>query len=226
MLMKQILYCLFFVGLLSACKKDSVKTTPLASLNLTNAIVSGATAKMGSNAATISSNAYTQFGLVAGTNPLYVYPSTDSLHPYYNNSISTNQGDVYSLFLTGTTSAVDAVVIKENIPYWTDSSAGIRFINLSPNTGGKPLNITLSASSSVNEVSGLNYKQYTDFKKYNGFYNSAYTFEIRNDTSVSPHLPLATFALTSSTVPRFANITLAIRQSGSTVSVFRINNDR
>src|SRR5690242_12096103 len=92
---------LITAAIISSCKKDQVKLTPLSSINITNAIVGGTTAKFGSNAATISNNAYTQFGLKAGSNSLYIYPSTDSLHPYYNNTINTNNGDVYSLFLAG-----------------------------------------------------------------------------------------------------------------------------
>ena len=208
----------------SACKKDEVKLTPLASLNVTNAVVSGTTAKFGSRTTTISNNNFTQFGLIAGSNSLYIYPSTDSLHPYYNNSITTNKGEVYSLFLGGTPAAVDAVVVKETIPYRTDSTAGIRFINLAPNSAA--LNITLSTTPTVNEVSGLAYKSYTDFKTYAGLYNSTYTFQIRDASTAAPANPLATFALSTSTVPRFANITLVIRQNGTGVAVFRVNNDR
>jgi hypothetical protein len=225
--MKQMIYLLIAATIISSCKKDEIKTTPLASINITNAIVSGTTAKLGSNAATISNNAFAQFGLKAGTNNLYVYPSADSLHPYYtNDKFTTSQGEVYSLFLGGTTSAVDAVLVKEAIPYRTDSTAGIRFINLAPNTSTKAINITLLATPTVNEASNLAYKQITDFKSYPGLYNSAYTFQIRNDTCASPKPPLATFALSSSQVPRFANITLVIRQNGSGLSVFRVNNDR
>lgn len=224
----QLAAVLSTVIIFSSCKKDEIKITPLSSINITNAILGGISAKLGSNAATISNNANTQFGLVAGQNNLYVYPSSDSAHPYYtNDKFSTSQGEVYSLFLSGTPVAVDAVLLKETIPYRTDSTAGIRFINLAPNTSNKALNITLSTTHTVNEVSNLAYKQLTDFTSYAGLYNSTYTFQIRNDTSAAPKPPLATFAFTAAQVPRFANITLVIRQDGANgLSIFRVNNDR
>ena len=208
----------------NSCKKSAVELAPLASLNVTNAVVGGTTAKFGSRVQTISNNNYTQYGLVAGTNDLYIFPSTDSLNPYYNEAkFSVNEGEVHSLFLTGSPGAVEVVKIKETIPYRTDSTAGIRFINLAPNKSS--LDITLSTTPSVSEVAALNYKSYTDFKTYVGLYNSTYTFQVRD--AASPTVVLATFALTAAQVPRFANITLVIRQNGATgVSVFRVNNDR
>ena len=209
----------------SSCKKDEVELTPLASLNVTNAVVSGTTAKFGSRTTTISNNNYTQFGLVAGDNNLYIYPSADSLKPYYsNNKFAASQGEIYSLFLCGDTLAPEGIVIKETIPYRTDSTAGIRFINLAP--ASTPLSITLSTSTTVNEVSDLAYKQYTEFKSFPGLYNSTYTFQLRDAACADPLPPLATFTLSAAQVPRFANITLVIRQNGTGLSVFRVNNDR
>jgi len=218
--LNQLTTLLFAATIMSSCKKDEIKLTELVSINITNAIVSGTTAKMGSNTTTISNNGFAQFGLVAGSNNLYIYPSTDSLHPYYNNSITTNSGEVYSLFLGGTTSAIDAVLVKESIPYRTDSTAGIRFINLANNNGA--LTVTLSTTPTINEVTGLAYKSYTEFKSYPGLYNSAPTFQVRKSDGTL----LASFAFTVSTIPRFANVTLVIRENGTGVSLFRVNNDR
>ncbi len=216
---------LLLLASINSCKKDKIETTSLASLNVTNAVVGGTTAKFGSRATTIANNNFAQYGLVSGSNDLYIFPTTDSLNPYYNASkFAVTEGEVYSLFLAGTPAAIDAITIKETIPYRTDSTAGIRFINLAPN---KPsLNVTLSTTAAVNEVSGLSYKAYTDFKSYPGLYNSTYTFQIRDAATASPATPLATFSLTAAQVPRFANITLVIRQNGTGVAVFRVNNDR
>lgn len=209
---------------LFSCKKSEINLTPLASLSVTNAITGGTTAKLGSYATTIASAGYTQFGLLTGTNPIYVYPSTDSIHPYYNSTLTANQGEVYSLFLAGTPAAVDAIVVKETIPYRTDSTAGIRFINLASNSPA--LNVTLSTSTSVNEVAGLTYKSMTDFKTYAGLYNSAYTFQVRDPAALLTATPLATISFTAATVPRFANITLVIKGSYPALSILRVNNDR
>ena len=211
----------FCVLVIYSCKKDKVELTPLASLNVTNAIVGGTTAKFGSYTPTISSNGFTQFGLKAGPIDLYIWPTGDSLHPYYKqDKFSSSNGEVYSLFLAGTPAAIDAITIKETIPYRTDSTAGIRFINLANNNGA--LNISLSTTPTINEVTGLAYKLFTEFKSYPGLYNSAPTFQIKNAAGTV----LTTFAFTATTVPRFSNVTLVIRQNGTGVGVFRVNNDR
>lgn len=219
--MKHIIYLVITVILFSSCKKDNVETTPLASLNVTNAVVGGATAKFGSNPTTIANNGFTQFALKAGENNLYIWPTGDSLHPYYNEAkFVANEGEIHSLFLTGATGAVEAIKIKESIPYRTDSTAGIRFINLANNNGA--LNINIKKTPATNEVTALEYKQYTAFKTYAGLYNSADTFQIRKADGTL----LTSFNFTTATQPRFANVTLVIRQSGTGVAVFRVNQDR
>jgi hypothetical protein len=219
--MKRILYLAIATTIITSCKKDEVKTTPLTSINITNAVVGGTTAKLGSNATTISNNSYAQLAVVAGINSLYVYPVGDSAHPYYtNDKFTSNDREVYSLFLGGTPTATDAIMVKEAIPYRTDSTAGIRFINLANNNGA--LNVNLSTTPTVNEVSALAYKSLTEFKTYPGLYNSAPTFQVRKADGTL----LTSFAFTTSTVPRFANVTLVIRPNATGVSVFRVNNDR
>jgi hypothetical protein len=188
-----------------------------------NAVSGGTTARLGSNATTISNNSNAQLAVIAGQNAIYVWPTSDSAHPYYNDPKFVSQDrEVYSLFLTGTAAAPEGILVKDNIPYRTDSTAGIRFINLAP--GSTPLNITLSTSTGTNEVANLAYKDITEFKTYPGLYNSAYTFQVR--AANNPNTVITTFTLTSSTVPRFANITVVIRQSGSSLATFRVNNDR
>jgi hypothetical protein len=209
--------------LFASCKKDEVKTSPLTSITMVNAVMGGTTAKLGSNATSISNNSSAQMAVVAGDNNLYVWPVGDSLHPYYANpKLTTQDREVYSLFLTGTPAAPEGILVKENIPYRTDSTAGIRFINLAPNS--TPLNITLATSTATNEIANLAYKGITEFKTYPGLYNSSYAFQVR--AANNPGTVITTFSLSSSTVPRFANITLVIRQNGTGLSVYRVNNDR
>ncbi len=206
-----------------SCEKDEVGTTPLASIAIVNAVNGGSSVRLGSNAITVSNNGSAQLAIVAGTNNLYVWPTIDTTKPYFTDAkfVAKNRG-VYTLFLTGTVTAPEGILVEESIPYHTDSTAGIRFVNLVPSS--MPLNITLSTSTTTNEVSNLAYKQYTDFKTYPGLYNSAYTFQVR--AANNPGTVLTTFALTSSTVPRFANITVVIRQNAGGVATFRVNHDR
>jgi len=190
-----------------------------------NAIPGGATVKLNNYTGTVPNNAGAYFSLMTGRETLYVWPQGDSLHPYFNTAKEIGDGDIYSLFLTGSIAAPEAVLVKEALPYRTDSTAGIRFINLSPNS--TPLNITLSTTPTVNEVSNLGYKAYTEFKTYAGLYNSAYTFQVR--AANNPNVVLTTFALTTSTVPRFASITVVIRGMvgvSPAIGTIRVNNDR
>ncbi|MCS3800119.1 hypothetical protein [Niastella sp. OAS944] len=213
---------------ITSCKKYKIESYSLTSLTAVNAVVGGVGMKIGSRAVTIGNNNFAQISLFQGSNDLYFWPVADSLHPYFSDSkFVTEDREIYSLFVCGQAGSTEGVIIKEDIPYRTDSTAGIRFINLSPNS--TPLNITLSTTPTINEVSNLAYKQYTEFKTYPGFYNSAYTFQIRDASAASPSAPLATFSLTTSTVPRFSNVTLVIRGLVGTtpaLGVTRVNNDR
>jgi len=211
-----------------SCKKYKVESYPMTSLTAVNAIVGGTGMKIGSQANVIENSNFLHFSLLAGSNDLYVWPVDDSLHPYYSNSkFVTQDREMYSLYVCGQVGNTEGVLVKEEIPYRTDSTAGIRFINLSPNS--TPLNITLSTSPTVNEVSGLGYKQYTEFKTYPSLYNSSYTFEIRDGSTASPAMPLATFSLMDFMMPRYSNITLVIQGLvGSTpeLQILMVNNDR
>lgn len=214
--------------LVGSCKKHKIEKFDVSSLTTVNAVVGGGGMKVGGQTTTVANNSFVHFSLLAGSNDLYVWPVADSLKPYYSYpKFVTQDREVYSLFVCGQAGGSEGIIIKENIPYRTDSTAGIRFINLSPNS--TPLNITLSTSPTVNEVSDLAYKQYTEFKSYPGLYNSSYTFQIRDTSTVSPATPLATFSLTATTVPRFSNITLVIRglvRATPALGVTRVNNDR
>lgn len=213
---------------LSSCKKDKIETIPLTSITVGNFVAGGASIKIGSIVTTVANNNTngTQMALRAGENDLYVWPVGDSLHPYFTYpKFATLEGEVYSLFLCGVPGTTEGIVIKENIPYRTDSTAGIRFINLSPNS--TPLNITKSTSTTLNEVSNLAYKQYTDYISYPALSTSTYTFQVR--AAANPNTVLTTFALSTATIPRFTNITVVIRGVvGGTpaIGTTRVNQDR
>jgi hypothetical protein len=220
-----VLWIIGLVILLNiSCKKDTIKNLPMASLNVVNAVAGGTQVRLGSYSGSIPNNFFRQSVLLAGENDLYLWPVGDSLHPYYTYSkFNVEDRDVYSLFLCGTPVAgVEGIIVKENLPYHSDSTCGIRIINLSPNSGA--LNITLSISPTVNEVSNLVYKQYTDFKLYPAkASNVSYVFQVRK---VSDNTLLSSLTLST---PRFANVTLVIRGmvgSSPALGVIRVNNDR
>jgi hypothetical protein len=215
--MKWILFVAMLVFV--ACKKEGITTKPLASLTVTNVVVNGPAIRVGSNLNQINNNSSLQLGLFAGDNDLYVWPVGDSAKPYYTSSkFFAAGGSVHSLFIAGQSPNISGVLVEDNIPYHIDSTCGVRIINLIPNS--TPLNITLSTSPTINEVSNLAYLQYTDFKIYPAkASNASYIFQVRKATD---NTLLFSYSLPT---PRFTNVTLVIR-GVITGSVTRVNNDR
>jgi hypothetical protein len=226
--MKRI-YLLFILQILTflSCKKSSLTNPPVASLSLINVVVGGSAVKLGSNATLIFNNSYWPLALQENNDGLYIWPVGDSSHPYYNQSkFEIEDRAFYSLFLSGTPAAIDGFLVKESIPYHTDSVCGIRFVNLSPNSNSNSgFNITFPNSTTVYEVANLQYKQMTDFKIYPGKASTAnYIFQIRK---ASDNTLLFTYTL--ATTPRFANVTLVIRglvNGNPSIAVTRVSNDR
>jgi len=219
------LVCIVMAALvIGACKKSTVDVAPLASLNITNVVVGGKNVKLNSNLVDSAVNYnFKAFGLNAGTTNIYVYPTGDSTHPYYNNTVQTANGGVYSLFLAGAVATrVDTILVQESIPVRTDSSCGVRFANLSYNSN--PIIITQQATPAVTDFTSLSYKQISAFKTYPALStNGTYTFQVRD---AGTNAVLATYALAT---PRFFNATLVwkgmVGGTGANVpGVLRVNN--
>ncbi|WP_242696189.1 DUF4397 domain-containing protein [Longitalea luteola] len=209
--------------LFSACKREVIHSPNVASLTIINAVTDGEPVRLGSRSAIIANNSSAHMAIDMGESSLYVWPVSDSSRPYFSDQkFKIEKGEVYSLFLAGSYSNVEGVLIKENLPYHSDSTCGIRFINLSPDSG--PLSVNLKESPSVYEANNLDYKQHTDFKSYPAKAdNTKYTFEIRKSSDDSL---VVTYTLNT---PRFANVTLVIRgkiNDFSSVGITRVNNDR
>jgi hypothetical protein len=207
-----------------SCKKNTVAVAPLASLNITNAVVGGKNVKLNSDIADSAVNYnYKAFGLNAAAG-IYVYPTGDSTHPYYTDSKTvTVNGGIYSLFLSGSiTTQVDAILVKETIPAYSDSSCGVRFINLVYN--GNPVIVTQTATPTVTDFSSLSYKQISSFKTYPALStNGTYSFQVRDATT---NAVLATYSLAT---PRFFNCTLVWKgmtggTGGNVPGILRVNN--
>jgi hypothetical protein len=231
--MKQVLAIACAMILFAACKKEALKTTPVASINIVNASVNLAASKAsftdpGSASyylitATTAYGANTVYGVSANTSvPLTVINSADSTKILYNNTLNFSNGETYTLYLAGTATAPDTIQRKESIPFYNDSSCGVRFINLSYNS--TPIRVTLSTTPTVNEVVSLGYKAQSDFIKYDATLpNNTRIFQVRD---ASTNTVLASYTLTA---PRFFSCTLAwIGQTGATGTyapkVQRINN--
>lgn len=195
------------------CKKDEIDQTPFASLKIVNTVTNGAAVKLSNYTAQVNNNAAADFGMLTGNPDIYVWPVSDSLKPYYNGnkSVAVRDRETYTLFLAGDTLAPEGMLIKENLPFITDSVASIRFINLSP--GSPTVKVVLSTSNTVSEFGDVVYKQLTDFKSYPALStNTNYKFEVRNaatDALISS-ITMSGTSLTSF-VPRFRNVTLVLR---------------
>lgn len=214
-------FLLSFLVLFFSCKKDIYKAPDIATLTIVNTVVGGSAVKIRGVIDVVSNNFSSAVGVRAGDIDLYVWPLGDSLRPYYTNSkFYAESRGVYSLFLAGQAPSATGILLQENFPYHGDSTCGVRFVNLSPNSPA--INITLATSSTVNEVSNLTYLQNTEFKLYSAkASNVSYSFQIRN---ASDNTLLMTVPLTT---PRFANVTIVIRGLvGSNLGFTRVSNDR
>lgn len=195
------------VALLFACKRDDLhpKNVLMAKVIVFNGIVGGGNIKVSVSPQDkswksipddqFSFNVLTMIPFItpAGLNVVNAVQLTDSTRVFYNNHVTLKNNNFYTLYLTGTAAKVDTLFRKEdNLPIYVprdvrkkltaqDSMINIRFVNLSYN--GPKINIRIK-NKNKNEVSNLNYQQFSDFKTYSALSNEI-IFEIRNATDQS-----------------------------------------
>jgi hypothetical protein len=224
--------------LIASCKKTDPGIIPLASINIVNATVNLGTIKANFTNAGTKNNGYQYYsqittsigygsnsilGVLAQTQvPITIAPISDTAQPIYSGSLNFAKGAGYSLYLAGTAAAVDTILMLDAIPYYSDSSCGVRFINLSYNSNS--IIITQAVTPTVDDFSSMSYKQISAFKTYNaGQANASYSFQVRD---AATNTLLATYVLST---PYFHNVTLAwIGQTGGSGAnapkIVRINN--
>jgi hypothetical protein len=201
-----LLFLFSAIFVFASCKKDGILApSPLASLNVTNAVVGGAALTLNTSVLTVGNNSYAQFALNAGQSQVNLYPAATPLSPYYNQTIPTNNGDYYSLFLAGASPAnVDAILVKETYKSFTDTLFAVRFINLSPNSN--PISVNISGNANGSEVTSLAYKAYTSSIQHSAKAAfPSYTFQIRDVATGN------LIASTTLTTPRYRNVTIVLR---------------
>jgi len=156
--------------------------------------------------------------LSTGSPNVEILASADTLHPFYNQNIPTVNGGIYSLYIYGQ-SPYQTMLLKDNIPAVQDSSAGVRFINLSPDS--QPVTVNIQGDNNA-EFSSLAYKGITDFKMLSAKMNvgGVYNFEVRDAATQNV---LYTYSWYFK--PFFCQ-TLVINglQSDGSFSVFSVNN--
>ncbi len=180
---------------LFSCSKDAVQRGT-ASLTIVNAVAGDTaliltlnnpdTVILTHGQLLINHNSAQQFNSYCGDQLFHLHQFTlttaVSVYPaLFNVSLNMPQGSINSLFLTGTMTSPDTLFVRDSLPSFqtSDSSMGIRFVNLS--AGSKPVNIDVQGANGGNEVNSLAYKEITGFKKYPA--NSAIgtmVFEIRD----------------------------------------------
>lgn len=212
---------LIFSLMLQACEKDGPNFTPLASLNVADAVIGGKNVKLNSNvrdSATLYG--YKLFQVLAGETSITLYPTNNPATPYYQQTHAMVNGGIYSLFLAGTASAPEGIFVKDEIPpYSSDPMVRVRLVNCSVNSS--PLSLTLASAPTVNLFSNVAYKAVTPFSNVElntPLPTGANIFQLRNAAGTllaSYTLPATgTVSVASS---RYKNITLVVKGlSGTT----------
>lgn len=94
-----------------------------------------------------------------------------------SDTVTFNQNAIYSLFLTGTTTKPEMVVLKDTLSRPAAGQATVRFVNLSPDAPAVSLAVQGGAVLAANKP----YKAYSSFTALSG--NATYTFEVRQGTT-------------------------------------------
>jgi hypothetical protein len=124
------------------------------------------------------------FSRAAGIITLGLYQFPDTLakdKPLYNLQLNLPEASISSLYLTGTTSDPDSMLVRDIVPGYasSDTSMGIRFVNLSK--GSDPITVNLEGKPNGSEATALAYKGITGFKKYRVRTGGGdYVFEFRD----------------------------------------------
>jgi hypothetical protein len=201
-------YLIFIITLTffhSSCTKEanSVKPVPISAITIINAVIGSnpliadltgadSVAAYLTTTAQIGYSSFFEYPIQSGNVPVAVYQTTDTLNPIFktglkNSTLYLQGSKIYSLFLSGQLGpqgSVDTLLILDNPPYHpaTDSSSGIRFVNLSQ--GSSPISINIQGNPNTSEVSSLSYRDITGFKNYPATRNiTQYLFEIRDAAS-------------------------------------------
>lgn len=213
---------LIFAVAFQSCKKDGPNFTPLASLNVANAVIGGRNIKLNTNTRdSATTYSYKLFQLLTGETPIKLFPSNNPGTPYYEKTNTIVNGGIYSLFLAGTASAPEGIFVKDEIPPFSqDSILRVRMVNCSLNS--VPLFLTVGSAPAVNVFSNATYKTvsaFSDIELKSRLAVGGNVFQVRNSSGAV----LATYTLPATGTisvasSRFKCITLVIRGSYGTTS--------
>jgi hypothetical protein len=232
MKMKKIFYIilLFLTGILfNSCKKTGGITPINASLTIVNSTIdvpnlalnfSPTGFSYAQNQTFVPNASSLEFSTTSGVNVVNLISSIDS-STLYHGTLNLVTSKIYSLYVAGQAPNYQTIFMQDNIPIYPDSAAGVRFINLSPDS--PPFNITLQGSTG-NVFSALAYKKITTFKKYVAtssiVNNGGYNFNI---TDASGNV-VTTFNWVPMVFNESNTLVITGSYSSGSVSVFQVNN--
>lgn len=160
----------------------------------------------------------TQYSINQRQQPLAFYQYPDTLahqQPLLNLTLHCMPGEIRTLFLTGTLTAPDTLSVTETLPYHpvTDSSVGLRFVNLS--SGSSPVSITVTGQGNDPVVTSLPYKGISSFISFPARAATGnYTVEYRDQASntLLGSYPITNpGAITGTNTWRYRNYTIALK---------------
>lgn len=112
---------------------------------------------------------------------LYAYPDTfPKSQPVLKMYLKLEQRQIYSLFLSGATTSLDTLLVKDNLPVISqaDSASSIRFVNL---MSGGPVSINLKGEPYGSVIQSLSYMTVSAYKDFPVKDNTeSYEFEVRD----------------------------------------------
>jgi hypothetical protein len=215
-------YIVLCAMILASCKKQDVKLTPLASLMITNAVNGGGNLVFGTNASPVYNNYFQAYGMLAGSREVKLVDTAGGINKvYYDQTKDFVNGGLYSLFLGGTSDAVESVFLKEeNIPSHTNNVFGARVVNLVKD--GVPISVNLQGNTTGSLISSVAYKAISSFKDVSALDSEGdKVFEFRNAATGDL---ITLFTVPGYSLPRFRNITLVFAGAAGAETVIRVNN--
>jgi len=219
----------FFLG---SCKKDTLIPLSTSSITVVNAAQEVPSVEI--NFADtmspfylyqtpISYAAAKNFGILSGTTPFVMVSSADTSRLLVQSNVNLAPGGIYSLYLLQGGPKPEYLLMQDSVPVFSDTTAGVRFVNLSPDSKSFSINLATN-DASITEFNNISYKQATSFKSYKALaFRGAYSFEIRDQAS-------GDLLITCRWVYRRSNSSSLVicgsidPNSSTPLSVFQINN--
>jgi len=200
-----IIFVIVFMGLAYSCKRqyEILPSQSIASVTVINAIpnsdaiipVFGTSEALHyfAGAQTVSYGSSQVYSRVSGGSTLYIVQQADTSNVnsklgLFNGTLQLEGSNIYSFFLAGDTTKADTLFVKDEIPSYSDSSVGVRFVNLSSNSSAISINV-VGLPSSQGGVNNLPYRGISKFIQFSASSSvspdQSYIFEIRNQANDS-----------------------------------------